>query len=217
MLFPPILVINLPERTDRWERIQKEFIDKGWPSGLLHRIDASKTLTPWVGCFYSHLRCVEFAKLNNFPWILVLEDDCLPTENSFQRFQGLLPVLWHKRDEWDIFSGANLSITIKSLICKNPPLVNIAGSSAHFCLINQGIYDSILRYYDINVLPEFADAFYSKYRMICTYPHLATQFSGYSNLAEKNMNHDDNYNKSNEELLEFLERETHKLQPEEEH
>jgi len=101
----PILVINLSERKDRWKEIQKTFEEK-WPGVYLERIDAVKASPGWIGCLRSHKKAVQIAKKRKYPYVLVLEDDCLPADDSFERFQEILPLL-EKRNDWDIFSGGN--------------------------------------------------------------------------------------------------------------
>jgi GR25 family glycosyltransferase involved in LPS biosynthesis len=172
--FPPILVINLSNRPDKWASIQEDFQKQGWPP--LYRIDAIRGEPSWYGATLSHVKSITTAKENNLPWVLVLEDDCFPVEGAFQRFYDLLPSLWEKRDEWDIFMGGITTVSINSVVQISPPLLNIKAFTAHFCLIHSGSYDKILE--GLTKEPIFIDRFYKfdpSIRMFCTSPHLAVQ------------------------------------------
>jgi GR25 family glycosyltransferase involved in LPS biosynthesis len=82
--FPPVFVINLEDRKDRWAEIQESF--RNWPVQL-ERIDAVRASPGWKGCFESHKKVVQLAKDKGYPWVLVLEDDCMPcSETSFTQF-----------------------------------------------------------------------------------------------------------------------------------
>ena len=50
-------VINLDERTDRWENIQQTFNFFN-----LQRIEAVKYTPGWFGCLQSHIKCLHEAK-----------------------------------------------------------------------------------------------------------------------------------------------------------
>uniref|UniRef100_A0A6C0KMW7 Glycosyltransferase n=1 Tax=viral metagenome TaxID=1070528 RepID=A0A6C0KMW7_9ZZZZ len=172
--FPPIFVINLSNRPDKWASIQEDFQKQGWP--LLNRIDAVKWDPGWYGATLSHVKSITIAKENNLPWVLVLEDDCFPVEGAFQRFYELLPSLWQRRNEWDIFMGGITNVSINSVVQTSPPLLNIKAFTAHFCLIHSGSYYKILE--GLTKEPIFIDRFYKFdpfIRMFCTSPHLAVQ------------------------------------------
>jgi glycosyl transferase family 25 len=101
----PIVVINLPHRTDRWDTLSRRMSAAGLTKlirapavegarlpdaqivallGLsVNGIDEAPrshlTLTrPAVGCFLSHLAIWRWMLDTNLPWILVLEDDAAP-------------------------------------------------------------------------------------------------------------------------------------------
>jgi len=101
----PIVVINLPHRTDRWEALSRRMTAAGLtklirapavegarlPDGhiaallgsSLNGIDEAPrshlTLTrPAIGCFLSHLAIWRWALASNLPRVLVFEDDAAP-------------------------------------------------------------------------------------------------------------------------------------------
>lgn len=72
--FPPILVINLPERTDRLQLIKKELINYNYIV-----IEAVKTN---LGCNLSHQKCIKYAIDNHFPEVCIMEDDFMFIRND---------------------------------------------------------------------------------------------------------------------------------------
>ena len=180
MEFPPILVINLDERTDRWDGIQKNFTK--WPV-TLERVSAVKASPGWKGCYKSHLKCVQIAKERQYPWVLLIEDDCRVEDTSLERFQTLLPLLWDH--DYDIFNGGPSYISDITKVQSEPPLYKIKGYAAHFSLIKQNAYDKILNFQEKEI-----DVLYSEnLQMICTYPRLAIQEAGWSDIIENETNY----------------------------
>ena len=67
------LYINLDKRTDRLEHINEELTKIGVFSPF--RISAIETKDGAVGCTLSHIKCLEYAKQNNFEQVFICEDD----------------------------------------------------------------------------------------------------------------------------------------------
>ena len=192
MGFPPILVINLDHRKDKWEQIQKDF--KDWPVKL-ERVSAIKHTIGWKGCYLSHLKCVKIAKERNYPWVLYLEDDCMLTPGAKQRFTKLLPFLWYARPHWDFFMGGLTGVTGCGLINEEETLYMARGFGAHFCLIHSNTYDRIFDIMDIEP-DEPCDSLYrSSMRLWITVPFIAKQYAGYSDISD---NHKDSYSEYDE-------------------
>ena len=183
MQFPPILVINLDNRTDKWEQIQKDFQD--WPVKL-ERVSAVKHATGWKGCYLSHLKCVNIAKERKYPWVLYLEDDCMLTPEAKHRFTKLLPFLWGTRQHWDFFMGGLTGVTGCAVINQEHHLYIARGFGAHFCLIHSNTYDGILDIMDVDMEPdEPCDSLYrSAMRLWITLPFIAKQYAGYSDISD---------------------------------
>lgn len=183
MEFPKILVINLADRKDRWKDIQEEF--KDWPEEL-HRIPAVKRTIGWKGCTLSHQKAVRYAKEHHLPWVLILEDDCQLEKDALQRFQELLPILWDRRSDWDVFSGGiSYSGSNPSIIQDNPPLLKAKGRATHFCLLHEGTYDTIL-----HMKMHVIDMFYEEnLRVWITLPYLAIQAPSHSSIEKKFANY----------------------------
>lgn len=198
MEFPNTLVINLDKRTDRWKEIQTLFSE--WPS--LERISAIEESPGWKGCAKSHLKCIRLAKEKHYPWVLILEDDCVVKPDSLDRFRELLPVLWERRSEWDIFLGGCTSVKNIKLMEVNPPLFSVRGRTTHFCLINMEAYDKILKGY---ILTKDIDVFYEEsIRLWCTVPYIAVQKPGKSDIENKSVNYSEQFVHSEQKLMENL-------------
>jgi len=198
MEFPNTLVINLDKRPDRWKEIQTLFSQ--WPS--LERISAIEESPGWKGCAKSHLKCIRLAKEKHYPWVLILEDDCVVKPDSLDRFREVLPVLWERRSEWDIFLGGCTSV--KNIKCMevNPPLFSVRGRTTHFCLINMEAYDKILKGYN---LTKDIDIFYEEsIRLWCTVPYIAVQKPGKSDILKNDVDYLDQFADSEQKLTEFL-------------
>ena len=130
MEFPKIFVISLPERKDRRTRLQKEF--KTWVNGDFdYYAPTPKTDPSWKGINMSHRYCIQEAKKRGLPWVLILEDDCTPSPNAKEQFENLLPILWERRSEWEIFNGGSNNIRNIKLIQRDPPLFSINGFASH--------------------------------------------------------------------------------------
>ena len=200
MEFPNTLVINLDKRVDRWNEIQDIFID--WPS--LERVSAVEDSPGWKGCAKSHFKCIRLAKERRYPWVLILEDDCIVKPDSLERFRGILPILWERRSEWDIFLGGCTFVNNIKLKEANPPIFELTGRTAHFCLINMDAYDKILTGYHFT---KDIDVFYEEsVRLWCTIPYIAVQKAGKSDILNKDVNYSDVFKDSEQKLIAFLNR-----------
>ena len=180
MAFPHILVINLPERKDRWEDIEKELESWNVP---FERVDAVKMTPGWKGCSLSHKKCIEIAKQRKYPWVLILEDDCKLFPNTKERFQKLLEILWRMRYHWEIFTGGPTQIRNASILYEEPLLFQVESYSTHFILVPENTYDKILN--EINENTKVDVHYRNHFNMWCTLPHLATQKTSYSDIEKK--------------------------------
>ena len=102
-------VINLPERTDRLNRVKKELARVGWEIG-----DRGVQIFPAFkfseragfpnagarGCFLSHLECIRRAHAENGRSILILEDDICFSSSLDRLKQSIIAQL--KTVEWDL-------------------------------------------------------------------------------------------------------------------
>ncbi len=181
--FPPTLLINLDSRPDRLNEITAEFRD--WPVPV-ERVVAVKLSPGWKGCSASHLKCVRLAKERNYPWLIIIEDDCTLTPNAIKQLQTLLPHLWSTRDKWDIFYGGTTFLKDKERVSLEPALYKVKGYTTHFCLIHKSSYDKILNGYpsDAEEFKMQIDKYYAdNFRIWTTVPFFAKQRPGKSDVG----------------------------------
>lgn len=205
MNFPPVFVINLDKRTDRWSDIQAEF--KDWN---IQRVSATEFNPGWKGTTLSHIRCMELANKRNYDWIVILEDDCTLAPDALKKFKSLLPTLWNRRSEWDVFVGgaclyAGVPWNTKS---NNPRLHEVKSTGTHFTFLHKDSYKSILsripkdpsEMHDQGT--DCIDTWYrfNNIRVWTTAPFLAFQKPSFSNLSKTFADPDELY-KTSEFLL----------------
>src|SRR5262245_19814103 len=87
--FGTAFVINLAERRDRRQWIEKHFARVGWTdfdffSAVRVNDAAGFKLPSWRGCFLSHLECLKLAEAQQLRNVLIMEDD-LALSPSIQR------------------------------------------------------------------------------------------------------------------------------------
>ena len=76
-LLKNVFYINMDERADREIHMELQFEKLGISA---QRIRACKMKNGCVGCTMSHIRCLELAKLRNYDYICIIEDDAYFTE-----------------------------------------------------------------------------------------------------------------------------------------
>jgi len=211
-------VINLDERTDRWDKIQETF--KNLPFNL-ERISAIKNENGPIGCALSWVKAVEKAKENNLPYVLIIEDDCKPVD----KFDSLWPTIkdWLEKnmDKWEIFTGGNTmyaftndTSTIQPL-CKiddNIKLYNTIMSTTHFICINSSAYDKFIDVKQYLTKELFQVELHAsdrwpntqKMKIITPVPFIAVQESSHSNTTGKVENYTSFFD-SSEKILSSIE------------
>ena len=69
----PALYINLEHREDRKNQIESELKKVGFNN--YQRFNAIKNEKGYLGCSESHLECLKLARAQNYPNVIILEDD----------------------------------------------------------------------------------------------------------------------------------------------
>lgn len=152
-LLENILYINLDYRQDRRQHTEKEFQkisqhihSNTEPTGKMNivRISATATKNGAVGCSLSHIRCLEHAKKNGWPYVFICEDDI--TFMNPEMFLEKLADFEKSEIAWDVLVIAGNTA---------PPF----GDSTSFCIrtfnvqsttgyiVQQGYYDVLLANY----------------------------------------------------------------------
>jgi GR25 family glycosyltransferase involved in LPS biosynthesis len=194
-------VINLDERTDRWNNLQEYFKNS---SIELERVSGIRNKNGHLGCGLSIQKVIQIAKDKNMESVLIFEDDNKPLENFNERWQIAKQWLDNNMDKWDIFFGSGKiedwvpddGIKLKYKLDNN---VNLFESSyvlnMNWIYVNKSVYDKILSW-----TPEIVWAIdrYTgdiKYmRNLFIYPFLSFQDNGMSdtNAFDKNYNSENN-------------------------
>jgi glycosyl transferase family 25 len=89
--------INLDSRTDRKEHVEEQMSLIGIQA---ERFKAIKLPNGAIGCSMSHLKLLETAKANNFPHILIVEDDIKFLNPELFKFQ--LNTFLSNHKGWDV-------------------------------------------------------------------------------------------------------------------
>tara|TARA_R110000868_G_scaffold135657_1_gene348221 strand:+ start:709 stop:1290 length:582 start_codon:yes stop_codon:yes gene_type:complete len=170
-------IINLKERTDRLSYILEEI--KKLPLLSYEIVDAIRDETKT--CFASHLKCIQLAKDNNLPYVLILEDDAMFTDDCISIFNSAFNQIQNK--QWDmLYLGANLNSPAQSI---TPLLLKLSGAyTTHAYMVHERFYDTIL-----NLKLDFEiDVCYSKlmvsHNVYMCHPIIAYQLPSHSDLQD---------------------------------
>lgn len=190
-----IYVINLKKRTDRLNRVKKDFANYN-----LIIIEAIEDINQegWKGCFKSHQKVIQLAKEKKLPYIIVIEDDCkIVNEITFDtNLKQILDWLENNMGEWNIFLGGVTKVwNYKNIIelDNNLKLLSInEGKTAHFVIYNSNCYD-----YYLGIEPEqdipIDKYWHNKLTGIVSIPFLAIQYTDYSDIENKEVNYDSRF------------------------
>lgn len=186
-----IYVINLKKRTDRLERVKKDFTKYN-----LIMVEAIEDEEGWVGCFKSHLKCIELAKEKKLPYIIVIEDDCrIVSETTFDtNLKLILNYLESNMEEWNIFLGGVTRVweynKCAKLNCELKLLYIDEGKTFHFVIYNSNCYD-----YWLNLKPivPIDKCWHHKLVGIISIPFVVTQYTDYSDIENKKVNYDSRF------------------------
>ena len=104
-----IFYINLESRPDRKIHVERQLELVGLKNPT--RFNAIYMKNGAIGCSLSHLKCIELAKENNWPYVLICEDDIefLNPELFIKQMNGFLTSI---HQDWDVvlLAGNNKSI-----------------------------------------------------------------------------------------------------------
>ncbi len=180
-------VINLAHRLDRWVNINQNcghIFD-------LRRINAIRASPGWQGCYRSHRKIVQYAKMAKLDTVLVMEDDCKIVENGgfdfSERWGSIKNWLDSNLDQWDVFLGGTTIFNFRSpssvnMIPIHPDLGIVRMSeafAAHFIYYNKSIFDSIIT----RPMTKPIDNVIADYKLTVGCPFIAIQGPSYSNIT----------------------------------
>lgn len=183
--------INLNKRPDRWQHAQNEF-KTHFPDETLNRFPAIEKKPGWMGCTQSHIQIFELSK--NIETFMVLEDD-------FEFQPGIASMLSNIENQlpsdWEIlylganFRSANMQDKLKRYSQNLFTCQQAYGTYAYLVNNKNGFVDTILQMKDeIRKIDVFYCKIVQKFeRCFVTYPLLATQIDGFSDITRKNTNY----------------------------
>lgn len=132
-------IINLQHREDRRQHIISELTKLEISNFQI--IDGIQRDIPWQGCSESHIKCIQLAKENKLPYVLILEDDVVFTDNTIEILNNAIAEI--QTLDWDmLFLGANLQNTATPV---SPTLLKLQGAyTTHAYIVHERFYDTIL-------------------------------------------------------------------------
>lgn len=181
-----IYVINIKERSDRWNHILKTF---GNDFNLIN-VEAIKHQEGWKGCFLSHKKCLNIAKEKGLKNIIVMEDDCNIFCDNFVERLMIIKKYLDNNDDWYIFLGGTFKTEIYNVLNKikyeNINLLEISyGYCMHLVIYNNKSYDYIL---DTEIIEPIDHVWPKLFNAIISIPFIATQIDNYSDIENKIQN-----------------------------
>jgi hypothetical protein len=187
-------VINLKNRPDRLDHIEKEFEYAGWDFNLFEAIDTGS----YEGCAFSHLEIAKIAKQKNLEYVMVFEDDiffmpyamelladCLVSlESKDWQFFHLAPSI-HRRIN---YSSGNLVDLSAEHPLKRPTDRGIYGLSAY--IYKASLYDEFQKWGTHhhnparqNPIDVFCDEYiYPNFQTYCAKLPIVTQIMDHSTI-----------------------------------
>ena len=141
-----IIYINLDRRNDRREQIEQELktMDLYDKAERFQAIDRPKKGI--VGCTYSHLAVLKYAKENNWKNVLILEDDFTFLVDK-ETFETKLQEFFNANIPYDV---CMISYHIQREEATNYPFLKkvIEAQTASGYIVHQDFYDKIIELYE---------------------------------------------------------------------
>lgn len=143
-------VINLHSRSEQFEEVRRSFE----PYGIsCKRFSAIKHSEGFVGCALSHLEIVAQAKKNDWPWVMVFEDDCM-ARDAMKDWPVISRFLAQESDRWDLFLGGCTYVSPVKTERVSATMVDLVecvhAVATHFIIYNKSSYDQILSWNDLS-------------------------------------------------------------------
>ena len=182
-----IYCIHLEYRTDRLAHLNA--MKARHPSVSINLVEGIRHMNSLFGCQLSHRKCVQMAKNNGWPYIIVLEDDCdflLPDEELLKCFRTMIE--YHNtHPEIEIINGCGNLEDFVITSCEEFQGMHFLRSpviyTGHCILYSARIYDRVLGI----ELGCPIDVAQNQWNTVYTYPFLATQVASYSDIQKANV------------------------------
>jgi hypothetical protein len=175
--------INLDSRPEKWNATQEAFAGSGLK---LQRFPGIVKSEGWRGCGASHMAIAHEAIRLGLPYVIVVEDDCVPVADFAERWPAVLEGL-KADDGWDLFLGGPTNV--QGPVEVRPPLIEIErGFATHFYVLKACAYERAIAWNPDRHGP--IDVYYSdQFRIVTTHPGLATQRPSTSDILGKHVDY----------------------------
>ncbi len=178
-------VINLPERPERLAAFKKELVYL--PCSNLTVMNGVNHSVSLKGIGQAHLNCVLLAKQNEWPYVLIMEDDCV-FQGKEQTYDYLLNCLSNLPENWDILLGG---LYFSKLLTPVNEFWNQTGEfcGTHFYIVNSNCYDEILKYDFSQHIDRWMNWQGKGLKCFVTKKFIATQRDGWSDNVKAKVNY----------------------------
>jgi glycosyl transferase family 25 len=133
--------INLDSRPDRKKHVESQLSKIGIKA---ERFKAIKLVNGALGCSLSHLKCLEIAKANNWPHILIVEDDILFLKPNV--FVNQLNTFLHNHKDFDVLLVAGNNVPPFTVIDNSCVKVTKCQTTTGY-LVQSHYYDILIKNY----------------------------------------------------------------------
>ena len=143
-----IFYINLEHRIDRKLHVEEQLTKVGLTN--FTRFNAIKMANGALGCSMSHLKCIQLAKENNLPYVLIVEDDIEFLEPN--TFINQANKFFNSIDKWDVLllAGTNIPPYIK--IDNNDSCIKVKTcQTTTGYLVSSNYYDKLITNYKMGI------------------------------------------------------------------
>lgn len=182
------LVINLPARTDRLEQFKKQI---AYLDSHAQRVNGIEDPKPMLGIAKAHINCILLAKQNEWPEVLIMEDDVV-----FQAKEKTLPylneALKNTPEDWEVLLGGVYEsrhgfTKVNEYWSKTGEFCGL-----HFYIVKSSAYDKIIEGYDERThFDRWVNKGGKRTNCYVINKFVATQSNGYSNNVNKVVDYSD--------------------------
>jgi GR25 family glycosyltransferase involved in LPS biosynthesis len=194
--------INLKERVDRKENLLSNFKSLDIPTLQMTHIDAKKHHYGAIGCYLSHILCLDKAKENGYDHVLICEDDIQFTNVSVLK-QQLRKIIQNVKN-WDVIMLASNIIRVEKIGGLKYCARVTTGMCATGYIVKSHYYDKLLCNFHEGVIKLFKnpsmtyryalDVYWNSLQKrdmwVIPLPLTVSQLSNYSNIENRYVNYD---------------------------
>lgn len=196
-----VFYINLDNRPDRKTLVENELLSLGIDPTAMRRFRAIELSNGAIGCSLSHLRCIQHAKQENLPYIMVVEDDLkfIDVEKFGIQFDKLL----QSHTNWDVVLLAGNNVGPYTIVSDCAVKINQCQTTTGY-LVKREYYDTLIENFKNGIqllmanphlhihyaIDRYWFKLQSKDNWLLVYPLYGTQLSNYSNIEKRYTNYD---------------------------